>query len=306
MANNTAWKLCTNSFCDGPAVASGKLPRLWAIGSWHRLSLMLVNTTATARMDGHVFYTGGATIPKSVGEQQHIVSTGSTRDRTSMVHQPLDCESNTTILPKGQMLVGGDYRRVQLQSDPADVKHCVSDCCKDPLCVAWAVSISTMPTSATCRKGTVCCFLKTHGFSQQPGTREIACGVKHSKSKPPAQPPLPFGGEIPPSGWAALISTLGGVQFDNFELDGRSPVGGSSVATCSAKTRGVSAGDDVVSLPCDVPGALTAWDKLPGGQVQLRSTTLCLTTHDGLSVQLAPCAGAYSATYILHNRTTGQ
>lgn len=127
-------------------------------------------------------------------------------------------------------------------------------------------------------------------------------------SPPPSGPPhpqLPFRGLVPKSGWAALVTTLGGVQYDNFALEGRAQ-GGGAVATCGSGAP--VAGDPIVSTPCDAPGALTEWEKLPGGQLQLRSTTLCIA-HGGV---LAPCAGelgadaTYAEQLLTHDRTSGR
>jgi hypothetical protein len=288
------WKLCTNSWCNGEPVASGTLPAPWKVGEWHTLSLTVVGATATATMDGKLFYSGGTAVPK----QPSPPSIDST---------PASCEANMTILPHGEMLVGNDYRQAQLQSDPADVKHCVQDCCNDPKCTAWAVAMSGLPTSPTCTHGTVCCFLKTGSPSKQAGTGEIAAGMRPIKPTP-AQPPLPFGGTIPTSGWAALVTTLGGVQYDNFKLEGRAVKGGGAVNACGTGLPEV--GSAVVATPCDAPNALHAWDKLVGGQLQLQSTQLCIGASTSGSAVLIPCSGSednarVSGPQLVHNRTTG-
>lgn len=134
---------------------------------------------------------------------------------------------------------------------------------------------------------------------------------------------------VPASGWAALVATLGGVQFDNFTLEGRASGGVSTqairlvyfppgsthldfpgcltdwlwwqgaVAACGSSAP--AAGDKVVATPCDAPGALHSWEKLPGGQLQLSSTTLCI----GSGGVLAPCAGQ-AADLLSHERSTGR
>lgn len=38
--NGSQWKICTNSYCNGPPIASGQLTEAWGVGEWHRLSLM--------------------------------------------------------------------------------------------------------------------------------------------------------------------------------------------------------------------------------------------------------------------------
>ena len=101
------------------------------------------------------------------------------------------------------------------------------------------------------------------------------------------------------------MTTLGAVQYDNFELEGRAS-GGGAVASCG--TGAPMAGDRVVSTPCDAPAALTEWEKLPGGQLQLSSTTLCIASGG----VLAPCAGrdgtpaGTTAQLVVHDRATGR
>ena len=104
---------------------------------------------------------------------------------------------------------------------------------------------------------------------------------------------------MPASGWAALVTTLGGVQYDNFGLEGRAPGGNGAVVACGSGAP--TAGDAVVATPADAPGALTEWEKLPGGQLQLRSTTLCI----GSGGVLVPCAGD-AAELVQHERATGR
>jgi hypothetical protein len=171
-----------------------------------------------------------------------------------------------------------------------------------------------MPTTPTCTKGTVCCWLKSSFTQASPGTGEIAAGHKpHGGGpQPPPHPELPFKGIVPVSGWAALVTTLGGVQYDNFKLEGRAP-GGGAVASCGSGAP--TAGDPVVATPCDAPGTLNDWEKLPGGQLQLSSTTLCI----GIGGVLVPCAGGDDekeeeeeeevharGSLVVHDRTTGR
>eukprot|EP01047_Picozoa_sp_COSAG01_P035025 COSAG01_NODE_2659_length_7299_cov_34.861111_14_plen_157_part_00 len=76
------------------------------------------------------------------------------------------------------------------------------------------------------------------------------------------------------------------------------------MAPCGA--RSPAAGDVVVAAPCDAPGALTNWAKLPGGELQLRSTTLCM----GGDGTLVPCAATAAlpggARMVAHDRKTGR
>ena len=286
MGHDVEWKLCTNSFCNGSPIASGKLPASWGVGDWHRLSLAVVNTTATVAMDGHVFYSGRASMPR----QQPAAATAST------------CEEQMNTLPPGQELVGNDYRQTQLHSDPNwGAAACIKACCADVQCTAWAVFKSWMPSKPTCTHGTVCCFLKSGHPTQRTGSGQAVCGQKHQA----AQPPHPFGGVIPSSGWAALVSTLGNVQYDNFKLEGRAS-GAGAVETCAGTA---AAGSKVVSTACDAPGSLHAWDKLRGDQLRLRSTNLCMAVDASNTVVLSACSttnSTHSLALLVHDRTTGR
>lgn len=131
--NGSQWKICTNSYCNGPPIASGQLTKAWGIGEWHRLSLMTVGDNATISMDGKHIWTGPMTAAQAAPEQLSVADTAAT---------PPSCAANMTILPHGSMLVGYDYRQTQLQSDPSDVIHCIQACCADSKCAAWAVAKS--------------------------------------------------------------------------------------------------------------------------------------------------------------------
>ena len=190
------WKICTNSYCDGAPIAKGRLPggTPWGVGEWHRLSLMTVGNNATASMDGKAFWSGPMTIPAQLpalaaaaaaaaaAVGQHGSGTGTvattTTSGTTTVAPQATCAGSMVILPHDQMLVGGDYRQVQLQSDPSDVKHCVDACCNDTRCTSWAVATSS--GSGSCRPNTACCWLKngTVATEKQNGAREPAAGYK--------------------------------------------------------------------------------------------------------------------------------
>merc|ERR1711871_1893902 len=125
-------------------------------------------------MDGKVFWSGAMTIPghaKSLSTEQQNSGSNVTKERTS-------CAGSMVILAHDQMLVGSDYRQVQLQSDPSDTKHCVDACCNDTSCTSWAVATST--GSDRCRPNSACCWLKngTVSTEKQHGTRESAAGYK--------------------------------------------------------------------------------------------------------------------------------
>ena len=307
--NASEWKICSNSYCDGTPIASGKLPAAWGVGEWHRLSLTTVGDEATAAMDGTEFFRGPMTVPHAALP----AGARATQDGTAELSMSVpSCAANMTVLPHGEILAGDDYRQTQLQSDPSDVKHCVEACCADNRCSSWAVATSAGPTSPTCRHNSVCCFLKDGVPKPQKRSGELAAGFKpgHHGGGPapapsgPPHPQLPFGGVVPVSGWAALVTTLGGVQYDNFKIDGKAP-GGGAVAACGSGMP--AAGDEVVSTPCDAPNARAAWEKLPSGQLRLRSTKLCLGSSGGAAV-LASCGSdeAEAAALLTHDRATGR
>ena len=71
-------------------------------------------------------------------------------------------------------------------------------------------------------------------------TGEDACGVKpHSPAA-----------NVPPSGWAAIVATLGKSQVDNFVLQGTGE-GGAAVSPCGSAA---ALGAPLSSAPCDYPG----------------------------------------------------
>ena len=104
---------------------------------------------------------------------------------TTTAPQP-SCAGSMVVLPNDEMLVGSDYRQVQLQSDPSDTKRCIDACCDDEHCTSWAVATST--GSGSCRPNTACCWLKngTVATEKQHGTKELAAGYKPG-SGPPAR-----------------------------------------------------------------------------------------------------------------------
>lgn len=193
-ASSSEWRICTNSYCNGAPIATGKLPAgaAWGVGEWHRLSLMTVGNNATVSMDGKIFWSGEMTVPKgrtaarTVIEQNDSVGSGVavTTISTTTATQP-SCAGTMVLLPHDEMLVGSDYRQVQLQSDPSDTKHCIDACCNDAHCTSWAVATSA--GSGSCRPNTACCWLKngTVATEKQHGTKEVAAGYKPG-SAPPA------------------------------------------------------------------------------------------------------------------------
>ena len=170
LMNDTTWKLCSDSYCQGEPIASGVLPAAWGVNAWHRLSLSVVNTTVTASMDEQLIHSGD------------LVSTG-----------------------------------------------------------------------------------------VKPGRNSKDGGL--------------FGGRVPKSGWAALVSTLGHVQYDDFRLVGKAP-GGGAVAPCAG--RALKAGDAIVSAPCDAPGAMNVWGRLESGELTPPGGAgLCLGSKGGAAALVA-------------------
>jgi hypothetical protein len=180
MANGTGWKLCSNSYCQGTPIVSGKLPAPWNVGEWHRLALRVANESASAWLDGHELFAGKPFPPTEEADQ-------------------------------------------------------------------------------------------------------------------------PFNGSIPASGWAALVTTLGHVQYDNFRIDGKA-VGGGAVAACTEATS--TAGARVVVAPCDAPALRREWERGSSGVLELAASGgLCLGEAHGLAalVQCNSSDGLY-----LHDIKTGR
>ena len=143
--NGSQWKICTNSYCNGPPVASGQLPMAWGVGEWHRLSLMTIGNNATVSMDGKHVWAGPMVVPSlATMAQPQPPQPDFTAAATAAAAAPMvpaaapgSCASNMTILGHGEMIVGNDYRQTQLQSDPSDIIHCIEACCADSKCAAW-------------------------------------------------------------------------------------------------------------------------------------------------------------------------
>ena len=79
--------------------------------------------------------------------------------------------------------------------------------------------------------------MSSHGQNR---TGEDSCAVKPSAGA----------ANVPPSGWAAIVATLGKSQVDNFALEGTGE-GGAPVAPCKD---GDGLGALLSSAPCDYPG----------------------------------------------------
>lgn len=186
------------------------------------------------------------------------------------------CVKNTRVVTD-KVIAGFDYKQLPLNSSSA----CARACCEAPECQAWAVA-----------KGL--CWLKD-GWAFQNRTGEDSCAVKPSVAN------------VPPSGWAAIVATLGKSQVDNFALEGTGE-GGAPVAPCKD---GDGLGAALSSAPCDYPGAVTRWILSTSGTMQLirqpitdeRAPPLCLgLTHDA-KVNLVLCESASVAKF---RDTTGQ
>lgn len=164
------------------------------------------------------------------------------------------------------------------------ITECVTACCADTKCKAWSItanSIDDPPLS-----GSNTCWLKTGGaMEKRPG--QLACGLKPTSSD--------AGSAVPPSGWAAVVATLGSSQFDNFHLEGTAG-GGLAVRACDQTPP--SGGENAVSAPCDYPGAVTSFTTTAtGGPLRLSDTNLCLGSLDMANVTLVPCDSSSVLTF---------
>jgi hypothetical protein len=111
----------------------------------------------------------------------------------------------------------------------------------------------------------------------------------------------PFNGSVPASGWAALVTTLGHVQFDNFRIDGKA-VGGGAVSACAEGAP--KAGTVVVVAPCDAPALRREWTRGRSGVLELVSSGgLCLGEAGGFAA-LVPCNSSEGLQ--LHDIKTGR
>ena len=131
----------------------------------------------------------------------------------------------------------------------------------------------------------MCCWLKNGGTIEN-RSGEVACGMKPKVEA--------AAGTVPQSGFAGVVATLGGSQFDNFNLRGLSE-GGAPAIPCSKKEPHV--GQALVYTPCDYPGTIREWHISDGSQLVLATNKkLCMGSGDG-SVQLVACSDNNSLIY---------
>lgn len=111
--------------------------------------------------------------------------------------------------------------------------------------------------------------------------------------------------KVPASGWAAIVSTLGGVQFDNFRLDGLSSGRIGAPACLSSE---IDSGANVTSVPCNLQGAYTKWSLDANTRVvrSVHNSSLCLGSFGSL-LQLFPCSDPnVTAMLARHDISTGR
>jgi hypothetical protein len=204
------------------------------------------------------------------------------------------CVDNTTVVTD-KVIEGFDYLQTMLNTTgPAAITACIQECCAASACKAWAITESSSSGGASTK-----CWLKSGGtMDQRPG--QLACGLK---TLPPPSP----ASVVPPSGWVALVSTLGVMQFDNFGIDGTAE-GNGAVRSCGQTSP--TSGNALVSAPCDHPGASTSFTTdVKGGQVVLvtagarEGSSLCIGGGIGTNVTLVECG---SAAALMYDVSTGR
>eukprot|EP00051_Salpingoeca_urceolata_P008306 m.104938 g.104938 ORF g.104938 m.104938 type:complete len:1154 (+) comp15683_c0_seq1:127-3588(+) len=241
---NTAlqgWALCSDSFCKGSNVLrSGALPAGAPpmVRRWHHVWLEVTRGLASGGVDNATVFSqvqvGTLPAPPSGGDVAR-------------------CVANASISTH-EVIAGFDYKQVLLNDSLAPRQTydtCVRLCCQDMACKAWAVEGGL-------------CWLK-HG-----GTQEQRPGQNASGLRPPSDGAA---SPVPPSGWAALVSTLGNSQVDNVALAGTAATTSSGLAVepCNDTTPPAS-GSALLFTPCDFPNARTAWELLPNGTLMLRGS----------------------------------
>ena len=269
------WALCADNFCAQP-LAQGALPPSSPdlVARWHAVALEVTDNAARGFIDNASIFEGVALAAPPGAPSAAVVAR---------------CVANTTVWTD-RVLAGGDYRQLPANAtaaDPVGAAQCARACCAERRCTGWAVAVSK-------------CWLKDGGTVEM-RTGEDACGVK---------PPAPAVPNVPPSGWAALIATLGRSQVDNFELIGTAD-SGAAAAPCAGT--GKFEGATLVSTPCDYPGTRAAWRaSLSSGDavLQLASSPavgkleLCIGAGaDTGSIVLVPCT---AATALVFNAPTGR
>ena len=260
----SGWTLCADSYCNA-VLKHGPMPAASAdsssnnssaiVGRWHTVTLEVTNDTAAGWIDKVSIFSQVSVAPSPpppppprppVSPPAPIVQ---------------HCVINTTLLPRGKVIAGGDYHQITLPppgNSTTDIQACSKACCADGECSAWAVA-----------KGK--CWLKHHGWSISKMVRgEDACAVRPAgPALPPAPSPTPppASKQIPPSGWAGIAATIGRSQVDNFKLVGTAG-GGAAAPPCESAAP--VAGNAAVLTPCDYPGTVAGWTVVPSsGAIQL-------------------------------------
>ena len=280
------WALCADSMCSLGVIKQGITVAAAAVASstWHTLSLAThPGGYASGTLNGVALF--------------HNLSVGPPPPPSPTSSQAT-CARNTILLPASKIVLGTNYDVVTLGTplNSSAVAKCLALCCTASKCMSWAVQAGK-------------CWLKSDAVvaDAAKGEVEFAKAVKPGNTPTPA----PVATLVPPSGWAAIVATLGGSQVDNFKLEGLADGGGGGggVAKCAATTP--AAGIAVSSTPCDQEGAWTHWvvrAGKDGGGLKLDphpatpSVLLCL----GASGALIPCASASPKSLVYHNATDGQ
>jgi hypothetical protein len=300
--------LCADSYCN-EQITNGSLPEgsSTAVGHWHTLQLEVSDNQATGVIDMHTVFKNVSPLLHvsivsqplhgiffyhlssfTIGNEIYILNCLGTSSHQVVVSQsrassePIieECVAHTTVVTN-KVIAGYDYRQTILNSTgAAAIASCVRDCCADIVCKAWAVTLGSEGGQTSNADAT--CWLKTGGTMDE-RSGQLACGFK---VEPPAT-------TVPPSGWAAVVATLGVSQFDNFALDGTGP-GGASAEPCTSAPP--LAGATLSSTPCDYPGADTIFAAgTSGGHLVLSTTTtleggpLCIGSNNGSNATLVPC-----------------
>ena len=248
------WTLCADSYCNavlrhGPMPALEGTTSAAVVGRWYTVTLEVTDNVAAGWIDKVSIFSKVSIAPSPPPPLPPPPA-----PTPSIVQQ---CVKNTTLLATGKVIAGGDYRQVTLLppgNSSTDIRDCSAACCADGACSAWAVA-----------KGK--CWLKHHGWSiSKMAGGEDACAIRPAGPVPAPSLPAPPSRQIPPSGWAAIAATIGRSQVDNFELTGTAG-GGAAVPPCGSEAPGT--GSEVVTTPCDYPGALTGWTVARSGTIQL-------------------------------------
>ena len=269
----TGWALCSDSLCanhsvihTGPLPSQVPVPMPMAksksrskaqstmpksgplVGTWHSLELEVTNGLASGKFDNESIFSG-------------VPVDSSVRPSVSQ------CVAESPIYTD-RVIAGFDYKQEPINGTLGNateqIKWCLQTCCAESKCKAWGVDLGL-------------CWLKTGG-SYRMGPGQNASGIL-------ATPPT---ANVPASGWAALVATIGTSQVDNFKIEGTAgntnananananasanangnananvnanaelQSDGDAVTACT--TNAAQPGASVVSTPCDYPGTQAQW-----------------------------------------------